>query len=58
MDDETLNRIRTAINAEIAELRENSDKHSHEVQTNAFMIAEGLQRALRIVEEVFWKDGE
>jgi len=58
MTDETLNRIRTAINAEIAELRENSDKHSHEVQTNAIMIAEGLQRALRIVEEIFWKDGE
>lgn len=58
MTDETLNRIRTAINAEIAELRENSDKHSHEVQTNAIMIVEGLQRALRIVEEIFWKDGD
>ena len=58
MTDETLNRIRTAINAEIAELRENSDKHSHEVQTNAIMIVEGLQMALRIVEEIFWKDGE
>ena len=58
MTDETLNRIRTAINAEIAELRENSDKHSHEVQTNASMIAEGLQRALRIVEEIFLKDGD
>ena len=58
MDDDTLNRIRTAINAEIAELRENSDKHSHEVQTNAVMIAEGLQRALQITEEIFLKDGE
>ena len=58
MDDETLNRIRTAINAEIAELRENSDKHSHEVQTNAIMIVEGLRRALRIVEEIFLKDGD
>lgn len=58
MDDDTLSRIRTAINAEIAELRENSDKHSHEVQTNAIMIAEGLQRALRIVEEIFLKDGD
>ena len=58
MTDETLNRIRTAINAEIAELRENSDKHSHEVQTNAIMIAEGLQMALRIIEEIFWKDGD
>ena len=58
MTDETLNRIRTAINAEIAELRENSDKHSHEVQTNAIMIAEGLRRALRIVEEIFLKDGD
>ena len=57
MDDDTLSRIRTAINAEIAELRENSDKHSHEVQTNAIMIAEGLQRALRIIEEIFLKDG-
>ena len=58
MTDETLNRIRTAINAEIAELRENSDKHSHEVQTHAIMMAEGLQMALRIVEEIFWKDGD
>ena len=58
MDDDTLNRIRTAINAEIAELRENSDKHSHEVQTNAIMIAEGLQMALRIVENIFLNDGD
>ena len=58
MTDETLNRIRMAINAEIAELRENSDKHSHEVQTNAIMMVEGLQMALRIVEEIFLKDGE
>lgn len=58
MTDETLNRIRMAINAEIAELRENSDKHSHEVQTNAIMIVEGLQRALRIIEDIFLKDGE
>lgn len=58
MTDETLNRIRTAINAEIAELHCNMGKHSKEVQTNAIMIAEGLQRALRIVEEIFWKDGE
>ena len=58
MTDETLNRIRTAINAEIAELRENSDKHSHEVQTHAIMIVEGLRMALRIVEEIFLKEGE
>ena len=58
LTDETLNRIRTAINAEIAELRENSDKHSHEVQTNAIMITEGLQMALRIVEDIFLKDGD
>ena len=58
MDDDTLSRIRTAINAEIAELRENSDKHSHEVQTHAIMIVEGLQRALWIVEEIFLKEGE
>ena len=58
MTDETLNRISTAINAEIAELRENSDKHSHEVQTNAIMMVEGLQMALRIVEEIFLKDGD
>lgn len=56
MTDETLNRIRTAINAEIAELHCNMGKHSKEVQTNAIMIAEGLQRALRIVEEIFLKD--
>lgn len=55
MKDDILNRIRTAINAEIVELRENSDKHSHEVQTNAVMIAEGLQRALRITEEIFFE---
>ena len=56
--DETLNRIRTAINAEIAELHCNMGKHSKEVQTNAIMIVEGLRRALRIVEEIFWKDGD
>lgn len=58
MTDETLNRIRTAINSEIAELHSNMGKHSKEVQTNAIMIAEGLQRALRIVEEIFLKDGD
>ena len=56
--DETLNRIRTAINAEIAELHCNMGKHSKEVQINAIMIAEGLRRALCIVEEIFLKDGE
>ena len=58
MTDETLNRIRTAINAEIKELHCNMGKHSKEVQTNAIMMSEGLQRALRIVEEIFWKDGD
>ena len=58
MTDETLNRIRTAINAEIAELHCNMGKHSKEVQTNAIMIVEGLRRALRIVEEIFLKDGD
>ena len=58
MDNDTLNRICTAINAEIAELHSNMGKHSKEVQTNAIMIAEGLQRALRIVEEIFLKDGD
>ena len=58
MGDDTLNRIRNEINAEIAELHSNMGKHSKEVQTNAIMIAEGLQRALRIVEEIFWKDGD
>ena len=58
MDDETLNRIRTAINAEIEELHCNSGEHSYDVQVNAIMIAEGLQRALRIVEEIFLKDGD
>jgi len=55
---ETLNRIRNEINAEIAELHSNMGKHSKEVQTNAIMIVEGLRRALRIVEEIFLKDGE
>ena len=55
---ETLNSIRMAINAEIAELHRNMGKHSKEVQTNAIMIVEGLRRALRIVEEIFWKDGK
>ena len=58
MTDETLNRIRNEINAEIAELHSNMGKHSKEVQTNAIMMAEGLQMALRIVEETFLKDGE
>ena len=58
MTDETLNRIRTAINAEIEELHCNSGEHSYDVQTNAIMIVEGLRRALRIVEEIFLKDGE
>ena len=57
MDDDTLNRIRMAINSEIAELHNNMGKHSKEVQTNAIMMAEGLQMALRIVEEIFLKDG-
>lgn len=56
MTDETLNRIRNEINAEIAELHSNMGKHSKEVQTNAIMMVEGLRRALRIVEEM--KDGD
>ena len=58
MADETLNRIRMAINTEIAELHCNMGKHSKEVQINAIMMAEGLQTALRIVEEIFLKDGD
>ena len=58
MTDETLNRIRMAINAEIEELHCNMGKHSKEVQTNAIMMAEGLQMALRIVEEIFLKEGD
>ena len=58
MTDETLNRIRMAINAEIAELHCNSGEHSYDVQVNAIMIVEGLRRALRIVEEIFLKEGE
>lgn len=58
MTDETLNRIRTAINAEIEELHCNSGEHSYDVQVNAIMIVEGLRRALRIIEEVFLKDGD
>lgn len=58
MTDETLNRIRTAINAEIEELHCNSGEHSYDVQVNAIMMVEGLQMALRIVEEIFLKEGE
>ena len=58
MADETLNRIRNEINAEIAELHSNMGKHSKEVQTNAIMMVEGLQMALRIVEDIFLKDGD
>lgn len=58
MGDDTLNRIRTAIDEEIAELNFNMGKHSKEVQVNAIMIAEGLRRALRIIEEIFLKDGD
>ena len=58
MTDETLNRIRTAINAELADLHCNMGKHSKEVRTNAIMIVEGLRMALRIVEEIFLKDGD
>lgn len=52
MDDATLSRIRMAINSEIAELHSNMGKHSKEVQSNAIMMVEGLQRALRIIREV------
>lgn len=55
---ETLNRIRNEINAEIEELHCNSGEHSYDVQVNAIMIAEGLRRALQIVEEIFLKDGD
>lgn len=58
MNDDTLSRIRTAINTEIAELHCNMGKHSKEVQTHAIMMVEGLQMALRIVEEIFLKDGD
>lgn len=58
MTDETLNRIRNEINEEITEIHRYMGKHSKEVQTNAIMIVEGLRRALRIVEEIFLKDGD
>lgn len=58
MTDETLNSIRMAINAEIEELHCNSGEHAYDVQVNAIMIVEGLRRALRIVEEIFLKDGD
>lgn len=58
MKDDILSRIRTAINAEIAELHCNMGKHSKEVQTNAIMMVEGLQMALQIVEEIFLKEGD
>ncbi len=55
---DAVNRIRNEINAEIAELHCNSGEHSYDVQVNAIMIVEGLRRALRIVEEIFLKDGD
>lgn len=58
MTDETLNRIRNEINEEITEIHRYMGKHPKEVQTNAIMIVEGLRRALRIVEEIFLKDGD
>lgn len=58
MTDDILNRIRNEINAEIAELRENSERHSDDVQITAILIAEGLLRALRIIEDISLKDGE
>ena len=57
MTDETLNRIRNEINAEITEIHRYIGKHSKEVQTNAIMIVEGLRRALRIIDEIL-KDGD
>lgn len=51
-------RCKDCINQEIEELKENGEKHSDEVRQNGMLIADGLRMALRIVEEIFWKDGE
>ena len=58
MTDEILCRIKDRIIQEIDELKENGKKHSDEVRQNGLLIAEGLRMALRIVEEIFLKDGD
>lgn len=58
MTDEILCKIKVRINQEIDELKENGEKHSDDVCQNGLLIAEGLRMALRIVEEIFLKDGD
>lgn len=58
MTDEILCKIKDRINQEIDELKENGEKHSDDVRQNGLLIAEGLQMALLIVEEIFSKDGD
>lgn len=58
MTDEILCKIKDRINQEIDELNENGETHSDEVRQNGLLIAEGLRMALRIVEEIFLKDGD
>lgn len=49
---EVIAKIRQKINDDINELLENSTAHSSDVRHNAIMIIEGLNTALRIVNEV------
>lgn len=58
MTDEILCKIEDRIIQEIVELNVNGEKHSDEVRQNGLLIAEGLRMALRIVEEIFLKDGD
>ena len=58
MDAVPVQRCKDRINQEIDELKENGKKHSDDVRQNGLLIAEGLRVALRIVEEVFLKDGD
>lgn len=58
MTDEILCKIKKRIQQEIEELKENGEEHSDEVRQNGLLIAEGLRMALRIVEEIFLKDGD
>ena len=58
MTDEILCKIEDRIIQDIVELNVNGEKHSDEVRQNGLLIAEGLRMALRIVEEIFLKDGD
>ena len=58
MTEEIFCKIKDRIMQEIDELKENGEKHSDDVRQNGLLIADGLRMALRIVEEIFSKDGE